>query len=304
MELLSRSESPTNSDALVICTYKRPDDLERCLRSLRNAGPLPEIIMVVDGDKDENLQRYLKSEFPHVTYIPSEKGLTIQRNLALDLLRDKRLVYFVDDDVEFLHDYFQEVSKKFEIENVVGVGVTPLPKVETKNKLITRLLGINSPHPGTVRRHGLNVGRYSGEGFADWLPGCSMTYLVSAIGDNRFDERRRGYALGEDVDFGLKMCRHGKLFWFSDELIIHHQSPVNRQKRALTVRQSAHQRWTLANDKLGRVSKFHVMLGLVGEFIFWFLMIFRWRSLEPANYAKSVILGAWDIISKGRLDED
>jgi GT2 family glycosyltransferase len=288
-------------DALVICTYKRFDDLQRCLKSLNVVGKQPEIIMVVDGDQDEVLRVFLETHYPSVTYVPSEKGLTIQRNVAIDLLVDARFVFFVDDDTEFLPGYFSRVTEIFLEKDVAGVGVTPLPTVKNNVKGLALLLGVNSKHPGTVRKNGLNVGRFEGEGFADWLPGCSMSFRVAAIGDIRFDERRSGYALGEDVDFGLRMRKSGSLYWFSEPLIVHHQSPVNRQKRSLSVRQSAKHKWTMADDHLGEVSKLWVIAGYFGEFFYWLILVIRWRSFEPLSYAFALTKGCWDVLTGGGL---
>ncbi len=288
-------------DALVICTYQRFEDLQRCLNSLDVVGTKPEVILVVDGDQDETLRVFLKEKYPAVMYVPSEKGLTIQRNVALDLLTDSRFIFFVDDDTEFLPGYFSRVAEIFLEHDVVGVGVTPLPEVVNNVQALSVFLGMNSNHPGTVRKNGLNVGRFEGEGFADWLPGCSMSFRAAAIGGIRFDERRRGYALGEDVDFGLKMRKAGSLYWFSEPLIIHHQSTVNRQKRSLSVRQRVRHKWTIADDQLGDVTKFWVSAGYIGEFIYWILMVLRWRSFEPLAYALALAQGCWDILRGGGL---
>jgi GT2 family glycosyltransferase len=216
-------------------------------------------------------------------------------------LSDVDLIFFVDDDVEFLPGYFGLVRGCFRQEGVIGVGVSPLPNVRRNPSVVARLLGQDGLREGTVNRSGTNIGRFSGSGFAEWLPGCSMTYRRDAIGKVRFDERRGGYALGEDVDFGLRMHALGRLFWTSEPTIIHHQSPVNRLRRATLIRQSVRHKWTLAHDGLGNVSRHGVLLGVLGQAIFWLIRVLRWRSLEPLTYVRATLSGACDIARFGPI---
>jgi GT2 family glycosyltransferase len=296
-------------DAVVICTYRRKPDLDRCLRSIMHLKDLPEIIMVVDGDSDRTLAEWISITYPSVTYVRSEKGLTLQRNLAIQMLEDIRYIFFLDDDTELLDDYFSLVKETFEATSAIGVGVTPQPYVKSRvdsfysdiGEALYRLLGQASVVPGTVTRSGLNTARHEGEGPADWLPGCSMTYDLGAIGTTRFDQRRAGYGLGEDVDFGLKMSSKGLLYWTSAPQIIHHQSPANRIQSGMIIRQYVRHKWTLASDSLGKVSKSAVMLGILGQFFYWIINGIRWRKLEPFTYALATVNGLIDILKKGPL---
>jgi len=265
--------------------------------------------MVVDGDSDQALAEWIAIHYPSVTYVESEAGLTLQRNLAIQLLANIRYVFFLDDDTELLDDYFSLVKETFKATSAIGVGVTPLPYVNNRvhslhaflGQAIYRVLGQVSVEPGIVTRSGLNTARCNGEGPADWLPGCSMTYDLGAIGPTRFDQRRAGYGLGEDVDFGLKMSSKGLLYWTSNPQIIHHQSATNRIKSRLIVRQCMRHRWTLACDSLGKVSKSAVIIGIVGEFLFWIINGLRWRKLDPFLFAFATLNGLLDILKKGPL---
>ena len=296
-------------DAVVVCTYRRKPDLDRCLKSIMNQEDRPEIIMVVDGDSDRTLAEWISMNYPSVTYVQSDKGLTLQRNLAIQLLAKIRYLFFLDDDSEVLDNYFSLVKETFKATGAIGIGVTPQPYLlETEQSMYTtlgqavyRALGQASMNPGLVTRSGLNTQRYRGEGPADWLPGCSMTYHRGEIGSTRFDERRAGYGLGEDVDFGLKMSSKGLLYWTSNPQVIHHQSPANRIKSELLTRQYVRHKWTLAHDSLGKVSKSAVILGIVGQFLYWVINGIRWRKLDPFLYALATLKGLFDILKKGPL---
>jgi GT2 family glycosyltransferase len=265
--------------------------------------------MVVDGDSDQMLKEWISVNYPSVTYVKSEKGLTLQRNLALQLLESIRYVFFLDDDTELLGEYFALVKETFEATSAIGVGVTPQPYVKNRahtlnevlGQSLYRFLGQLSVKPGVVTRSGLNAARLYGEGPADWLPGCSMTYQLEAIGTTRFDRRRAGYGLGEDVDFGLKMSSKGLLYWTSNPQIIHHQSSANRIQSGLLIRQYVRHKWTLACDSLGKVSKSAVIIGVVGQFLFWIINGLRWRKIDPFLYALATVNGLFDILRKGPL---
>jgi glycosyltransferase involved in cell wall biosynthesis len=299
----------SEKDAVVICTYRRKPDLDRCLRSILGQEDRPEIILVIDGDSDQTLAEWISVDYPSVTYVQSEKGLTLQRNLAIQLLADIRYIFFLDDDTELLDEYFSLVKETFKATSAIGVGVTPQPYAKNSvhslqgflGQTLYRVLGQSSMKPGIVTKSGLNSARYYGEGPADWLPGCSMTYSLGAIGPTRFDERRAGYGLGEDVDFGLKMSSKGLLYWTSKPKIIHHQSAANRLKSKLVIRQYVRHKWTLACDSLGKVSKSAVIVGIVGQFLFWIINGLRWRKLDPFLYAFATVHGLLDILKKGPL---
>ena len=288
-------------DAIVICTYRRNEDLRRCLESIYKCSDRPSRILIVDGESDHRLESFLSRYFPEVEYFASPAGLTRQRNLALAKLKSVNIVYFLDDDTEVFGGYFKAVKELFKTQDVIGVGITPLPHHSVKIHLLARALGQISNKPGKVTRGGFNVGRYSGSGYADWLPGCSMSYLFNQIGESRFDERRAGYGLGEDVDFSLKMSAKGKLFWASNPLVIHHLSQVNRHDRSKNVRDSIRHRWTLALDNRGRVYKRAVILSTLGQALFWIATLFRWRSLVPLTYIGATLLGLLDLMRKGGL---
>lgn len=296
-------------DAVVICTYRRKPDLDRCLGSILHQTDRPDIIMVVDGDSDQTLAEWISISYPPVTYVPSEKGLTLQRNLAIELLSNIRYIFFLDDDSEVLDNYFSLVKETFKATGAIGVGVTPQPYIISKphslhgalGQVLYGALGQASVKPGIVTRSGLNTQRNHGEGPADWLPGCSMTYHLGEIGPTRFDQRRAGYGLGEDVDFGLKMSSKGLLYWTSNPQVIHHQSPANRIKSGLLVRQYVRHKWTLACDSLGKVSKSATILGIIGQFFYWIINGLRWRQLDPFIYALATVKGFLDILKKGPL---
>lgn len=86
-----------------------------------------------------------------------------------------------------------------------------------------------------------------------------MSFRVSAIRDLRFDERRVGYALGEDVDFSLRAQSRGVLLALPTAEMQHYESPVERLALEHFARQLAKHRLLLARDGLGGVRTWRVV---------------------------------------------
>lgn len=265
--------------AMVICTRNRPADLRKCLASINLQDRQTDVTLVVDSsdstDSELIVQKFASDGLiPGLQYRRAERGLTKQRNVALTLLTDEvEVVHFVDDDVEMEPGYVAELMAAFEADpDVVGAGGMVLGGNRRKPSLFAVLGGRDSFTPGRVLGTGFNVGAHetSTEVDTEWLPGCSMSFRVAAIAGLRFDEDRTGYAIGEDVDFGLRASSRGALRHVPTARLVHHQSPVNRHDRPALVRMAVAHRWTLAEDRLGRVKRGKVIYGALAESLNYF----------------------------------
>ncbi len=286
-------------DSLVICTKDRSQDLDRALTSIQNLLVKPFETLVVDQSSNLETRKIVsehrgRGNIPNLRYILCPgSGLTRSRNWALRHLdAQSKVVHFVDDDVELHPEYLVEIQKAFE-ENKSVVGVcgevedryslqSSDPKFSSSNAL-KRLLGF-AGKPGAVLWTGINTPVPIGtpQSYVDWLPGCSMSFLIEKISSLKFDERRSGYALGEDVDFSLRCLRFGRLLYAPSAKLKHHLSPVNRESQIALVSAGVAHRWLLSRDKLGRVSK-------VGVIISTALLFVRWRTSitgESADFSR------------------
>jgi GT2 family glycosyltransferase len=267
------------SDALVICTRNRIEDIKRCLVSVHAATYIPGRIIVVDSSDDRETEEYCNQSDLPITYIRAPRGLTIQRNIALSEVHED-IVHFIDDDVEIAPDYFHTLNQVLnDSPNTAGAGgamarpgttsahdVTNIPGAY-KRAFISRLMLKTSQHPGRVLRSGYNTGCFDSPNAinVEWLPGCSMSFRMRMIRGLTFDERRKGYALGEDVDFGLKALERGPLLYVPAARLVHHVSPANRADFPDLIRASVHNRWTLATDFPHRVSRGLVIYSSIAE---------------------------------------
>jgi len=248
---------------------------------------MPIKVLVVDSS-DSRDTADLSDEYrtggrlPFLEYVHSAAGLTLQRNVALEMLReDFDVVHFIDDDVELEPEYIEELMKAFEMEpSLVGAGGLIKGGNRKRATLFARIGGRDSIHPGRVLSTGFNIGAHETpfDVDVDWLPGCSMSFRLALISGLAFDERRVGYAIGEDADFGLRASARGILRHLHAARLHHHQSPVNRHKRPLLVRMAVAHRWSLAEDNLGRVSKSMVVYGTLTESVTYLLRFVLSRS--------------------------
>jgi len=255
------------SDALVICTRNRIDDIKVCLASIKAATHIPVRIIVVDSSDGRETEELCAQSNLQITYIRAPRGLTIQRNIALSVIHED-IVHFIDDDVEVEPDYFRALNKVLhDSPHAAGVGGAMAGPRVSGPTLTERLMLKSSSQPGRVLRSGYNTGCFDLPQAinVEWLPGCSMSFRMSAIRGLKFDERRKGYALGEDVDFGLKALERGALLYTPTARLIHHLSPTNRAEYPKLVRASVRSRWILAVDFPHRVSRGLVVYSSIAE---------------------------------------
>jgi len=295
-------------DALVICTRNRAQDLERCLRSVEIQSRVPTETLVVDSsDGDEALivvQEFAdRGNIPNLRFVHTARGLTKQRNFALDMLSSGvDIVHFIDDDVELAGEYVNSLLTEFEASpHLVGAGGMVLGGNREPPKRLAIWGGRESTTPGRVLPSGFNIGAHETPTAVgmEWLPGCSMSFRRQRIQGLRFDEERVGYAIGEDVDFGLRASAVGELRHVPSARLVHNQSPVNRIDRPEIMRLAVRHRWTLAADGLGRVKRTAVVYGTLTESIHQLLSGVRHANGTSLKCAHAVVLGLLDILRRG-----
>lgn len=296
------------NDVIVICTRNRRDDLAVCLGSILNLETKPAAVLVVDSsDSDDSsalVQNYMQQS-SDITYFleRTAPGLTLQRNHGLRVIDGRfDVVHFLDDDVELESGYIGALQNMFEGDpDLVGAGGMVLGSVRQPASTWSRLCLTDSALPGSVNRAGFNVGCYDNPNTLEvtWLPGCSMSFRLKSISGLAFDEGRTGYALGEDVDFGLKASSRGRLLHVPSAVLQHHQSPTNRHKRPILVAMGVRNRWQLAVDELGNVNKAAVVYSTVMQSFTFAMRSIKQR--EPLLWKCSVsgATALWRVAMKG-----
>jgi GT2 family glycosyltransferase len=219
--------------SVVIPTLERHDVLRRTLRALIDSDPPPDEVILVDAAPDQTARNVVRSlghepdRRPQLIHVPSEMGLTIQRNHGIDKARGE-VVVFLDDDVTFPPDVFAQLAAAYVDPAVVGVtGQVVEPD--------SRRVGA----PGSGLRDWLlgrgREGEFTGFGYpryirhvdiardVEYMLGCFMSARRQAAKEVRFDEAMRGYALGEDEDFSYRLSRLGRIRYVPDLVVHHHK---------------------------------------------------------------------------------
>ena len=193
--------------ALVIASADRPDVLHETVISLYRQQVLPaQIILALPGD--EHVRRETRG-LPGVEIVLSQKGLTRQRNRAIEALAPGvDVVTFIDDDAELRDDYLAWTVRLFgeRREVVLATGreladgfkkggftrnyARHVIAADTLYLADTDALDVNTIDPSIIY-------------------GCNMSVRRSVFDEARFDERLPLYAWAEDYDFALSCAPHG-----------------------------------------------------------------------------------------------
>lgn len=215
--------------SIVICTYNRRADLERCLDYLvYQTSPGFEVV-VVDGPSTDGTKEMLEQYADRVKVVHNpERNLSISRNLGADAAAGDVVAYIDDDAIPFA-DWVQKVlddfngrplttaglggatyfagSLKFQVEDVAfNRFAEALPNVDSrqigKDGWVRSLLGTNTAFS---RKHLRSVGGF----------------------DEQYD-----YFLDES-DLTFRMQRAGLLVAYDPDLLLRHEfaRSENRQTR-------------------------------------------------------------------------
>ncbi len=232
--------------AVVICTYRRPESLRRCLDSLATQTRKPTQLIIVDAspdhDTEEMVRKYsgaenLAERFLYFHLAGSLRGLTRQRNFAVRWVTVE-LVAFFDDDILLMPDSLREMEKVHCTRGaqVAGVGalIQGYSRQPTRRwRLMRSLRMISTLRPGGYERSGISIPwsflsetEELVEG--EWLPGGATMWRTNVAREVGFCEDFEGYAQGEDLDFSLRARGKGKLLLTQAAQVRHLDQPSTR----------------------------------------------------------------------------
>jgi GT2 family glycosyltransferase len=273
---------------VVICTRNRPTELETALESVAAQTRAPTTVIIVDASDDEAthaLTQRWSSSGPlgsPIRYLNASPGLPAQRNLGVDI-STADVVHFIDDDVVLDREYLASIAAVFERDSecqIVGVGglVTNQPSHEPRIWWRTALL--DSRRSGVILKSGANIIVTTAHELmrVQWLSGCSMSYRADVVRRLRFDEGLPGYASMEDVDFGFRAARVGKLVLEPEARLVHNTSPIERWDDSTISRAFTYRRGWFVEKNLPR----------------WCLIPFWWSVVAGAAIHTCVALAKRD----------
>lgn len=210
---------------VVIPSYNRPTDLQRCLSGLAGQRRLPDQVVVVLRREDDRSQAVVASwveQLPVEVCFVSVPGVVQALNVALDRVSGD-VVTITDDDTYALDDWLERIEAHFEqAPNLGGLGGRDL--IHENGEIL--------PATGQVVGRILTFGRlvgnhHCGSGEArdvDHLKGVNMSWRVAAIRGKRFDESLRGDGAQVyfELAFSLDVQRSGWRLVYDPNLQVHH----------------------------------------------------------------------------------
>jgi GT2 family glycosyltransferase len=249
---------------LVLCTYERPDMLERCVRlALRQSEPPAEVVIVDASERWQDSHRriadLLARERPRapLSYEPARvRSATHQRNQAL-ALSSAEIVFAIDDDALLYPDCAERIVDVYARDpecRIAAVGAVevrhppdePAPDLPdagapgglaaSAREWLERQFHVQRLFVPYERR-----GRGEAPLPPQWgdrllatpvLNGFRLTYRREYGLRVGWSELLRYYSLFDDADFCYRLSAHGRIVVALDARVCHLQAKGGRLSRA------------------------------------------------------------------------
>jgi len=235
--------------SLVVPTYERPDAIATLLDALVGVDDTPAEVVVVDGSRghatDDALKAWAAANAPRfdLSYVRSPAGLTLQRNVGVDV-SSGAFVFFLDDDCVPEPGYFEKIRDVFERDATGTVGAVSGAIINNMGGALSwrwRMrfaLGLaQRADPGSYLNSGVSlpithVPRFTGTRRVQVVPGGAVAYRRAVLDGQRFSLYFSGYAQGEDLEMSLRIGRAWTLLWCGDAHVSHNHAPQGRPDAA------------------------------------------------------------------------
>lgn len=216
----------TLSIGVLVCSYKRPDDLKRCLEGLKAQTRPPDDVIVVRRDTDDATREFLDSwpqdGLPVRIQIVGTPGIVAARNAGHDACRTDVLAS-IDDDVVPHPEWLARMERHFQADPTVG-GVGGRDHVHDGETFDERL----APTVGRLQWFGRPIGNhhlgYGGPRDVQNFKGANMAFRAEAMAGIRFDTRLTGRKIEahEDLAFSLAVGRRGWRLVYDPAVLVYH----------------------------------------------------------------------------------
>jgi cellulose synthase/poly-beta-1,6-N-acetylglucosamine synthase-like glycosyltransferase len=212
--------------AVIVPTYRRPTDMERCLQAIASQQrPADQIIVVVREDDEIThalLQRSNLTSLAPTIVALREGGVVAALNAGLGAL-DADIVAFTDDDAAPRPDWLQRIAASFAADRRLG-GVGGRDWVHQRGWIedgSEAVVGRITWFGRCIGHHHLGVGPPRE---VDALKGVNMSFRTQALEGVRFDTRLRGTGaqVCNELGVALAVKRRGWKLVYDPQIAVDH----------------------------------------------------------------------------------
>ncbi len=221
--------------SVLVCTYRRPETLARCLAALEIQTTKPDEVLLTVRDIDAETRAYLEGRPADTLRLRvitvREPGLVAARNAGLAACRTD-LLALTDDDAAPRPDWIERILHHFAADpQVGGVGgrdqcfTGGVPQTATRD-LVGKMLWTGKP----VGNHHLGRG---GPRPVDLLKGVNMSYRTEALHPIGFDRRLRGSGSQacEDLSISRAVANSGWTLIYDPAVLVDHYEATRDEPR-------------------------------------------------------------------------
>ncbi|MFH1518136.1 MAG: glycosyltransferase [Pseudomonadota bacterium] len=219
--------------SVIICTHDRPEGLARAVGSvMAQSYQAAEIIIVNDGSVDVPDGIGAGASPPPVRIRSARASLPASRNLGIDAASGDVLL-LLDDDVVLPGGYLAALAEMYDADQagqVAAIGgimvrAEPLKPAQRLWRAVAAALASNrwGGRKCAARYVKLPLSLRRRLAPARVLSGGAIRVRRSAARVCRFEDAFDGYALGEDLDFALRLTRVRGVF-IAGELQVRHET--------------------------------------------------------------------------------
>jgi cellulose synthase/poly-beta-1,6-N-acetylglucosamine synthase-like glycosyltransferase len=249
--------------AVIVPTYRRPQDLARCLEALARQQRQAEQVIVVARAEDEATWRILRAAparaLQLVLVAVRSAGVVAALNAGLDAAAAD-IVAFTDDDAAPRPDWLRQIVEHFAADPALGgLGgrdwIFQHGRLEDESR---QVVGRISWVGRCVGNHHLGAGPLRE---VDVLKGANMSFRIRALDGVRFDKRLRGSGaqVGNELGVSLAVKRRGWRICYDPRIAVDHYPAVRHDEdrrnefSAEAVRHAAFNETLLLAEHFGRV---------------------------------------------------
>jgi GT2 family glycosyltransferase len=238
--------------SVIVATYKREEELRKCIDSIFNQKfPPSELLIVDDGELAKDFiseveggteGKKIRFAYYKKDHTKERRGLSESKNIAVNLVNNE-VFFILDDDLVLDNDFFEKIMKVWqdnEDNNLIGVGgiIKNNRKKSKLEKIYNKIFGLtSSKHKWDINNVGVQVwdeginkrekGYYAHGGVCSY-----RKTLVEKLGG--FSVFSGGRTALEDIDFCLRTKNKGYYFIVEPKAkVFHNHKSVKQESQFL-----------------------------------------------------------------------